>query len=140
MKIIAVHGKGFAARAIQILTLSKWNHVGLVLPDGRVIDSTFKTGVRIISEEEFRRHYTRTETWNVHVPLEDYAHDFALAQEGKPYDFSALFGLFFQKYSWQEDDKWFCSELLEAILQAGGRVRFRTCIHRILPRETYSVF
>jgi len=36
----------------------------------------------------------------------------ALTQEGKPYDWGALFGFLFRRDWMENGDKWFCSELV----------------------------
>ena len=103
-----------------------------------VYDVTSISGVRKQTLAQFLKHYKTVDYHRVVVPDEQAARDFAEAQLGKSYDIAAIFGIIFQQRRWQEDDKWFCSELVEAILAAGKKIRFRTIVSSILPRETYA--
>lgn len=46
-------------------------------------------------------------------------YDFLLAQEGKPYDMTGILAFVLGR-DWQEEDSWFCSELIAAALSACG--------------------
>jgi uncharacterized protein YycO len=43
----------------------------------------------------------------------------ALTQIGKPYDWTAIYGMAFRR-DWHEDSKWFCSEFVEGAFDAAG--------------------
>ena len=45
---------------------------------------------------------------------------FLKAQEGKGYDYMGLFGFLWRSNKWQNDSKWFCSELAAAAMERGG--------------------
>lgn len=107
--------------------------------DYSIYDVTLPTGVRKCTLQQFMKQYPKSDFHTVEVPNIEAARKFAEAQLGKKYDVSAIFGIVFQNRRWQDDDKWFCSELVEAILLAGGKPRFRTTVSSILPRETYAV-
>lgn len=62
----------------------------------------------------------------------------SMALETIAYDWTAIFGMLLQR-NWQEQDSWFCSELVEAALTAGGRQRFRDDVSRITPHQTWAV-
>lgn len=139
MHVISVNGWGIGAILIKLFTFSKWNHSAIMFDENTVFDVTVMSKVRCQTKEQFLKHYPKSDFHRVNVPNEQAALAFAKAQLGKEYDKSAIFGIIFQKRRWQEDDKWFCSELVEAILAAGGKIRFRTIVSSILPRETYAV-
>jgi uncharacterized protein YycO len=82
--------------------------------------------------------HTQNTIISVKLPNEEAAVDFAYKQVGKKYDYTAILGMLMRR-DWKEDDDWFCSELVEAILAAGGRQRFRDAIHRITPHQSWSV-
>ena len=123
---------------IRIGTMSRWSHAAVYLEDGTVVDTTLATGVRAIPFLEWLDHYPVWTSINVPLPDESAAELFALSQVGKPYDWTALAGMVMQR-NWQEDDSWFCSELVEATLAAGGRKRFRDTASRITPQQTWAV-
>ena len=58
----------------------------------------------------------------------------ARSQVGKPYDPTALFGLLMHR-DWQEEDRWFCSELVAWAFAQGGSPLFRAeALHRVTPQ------
>ena len=117
--------------------MGKWSH-SAVLNDGWVYDTTLASGVRKIEFDRWLDHYPKYTWVMVDVPDEPEAMLFLETQIGKPYDWTALFGLLFQR-NWQEEDSWFCSELVEAALVAGGRQRFRDSVSRVTPQQSWSV-
>lgn len=140
VKILAVSNYSLGAMIIKIFTFSKWNHVAICFNDDYVIDSTLLSGVRLKPLSEFKKFYHNYEEIPIELPDQAAAEDFALKQLGKKYDWTALLGIVFQRRVWEESDKWFCSELVEAILSAGGKLRWRAVAGlSILPRETYAV-
>lgn len=60
----------------------------------------------------------------------------ARSQIGKPYDWQGVAGIGFRR-RWQDDDAWFCSELVAWAFEAGGHPLFRTQPWRITPRDLY---
>lgn len=121
---------------IRFATIGKYSHCGVVIGD-EVIHST-STGVHATPLEDFLQAYSTTTIVRIACPDDKAAEAFLEAQISKPYDFTALLGIFFHR-NWQEDDSWFCSELVEAALTAGGCKRFRSDIHRITPHESWIV-
>ena len=138
MKLILASSHNIGSYIIRLFTFSKWSHVAIMLDEFNVIDSTAKYGVRIQSMDYFKSRHFNLETIEVDLPNFDNALSFAYKQVGKKYDWSAIFGLIFQR-NWQEADKWFCAELAEAICIAGGRQRFRDEVSRITPQQTWAV-
>lgn len=137
LQLIFARKHALGSYIIRFFTFSSWSHVGLLFPDGKVLDVTLSTGVRLTQKEEFLKGYSKTSTWNVEVADESATRLFAEKQVGKSYDLSGIFGLIFQR-KWQEDDSWFCSELVEASLQAGGLKRFRDEVYRITPQQSWA--
>ena len=123
---------------IRFFTFSKFSHTAIKVSEDLIIDSTLPTGVRSITANEFAKHYPNYLELDIAVPNEDAARDFLLYQVGKPYDWTALLGMVLQR-KWEEEDSWFCSELLEAAAKAGGRSRFRDDVYRITPQQSWAV-
>lgn len=123
---------------IRLWTFSKWSHVAVLVDGFSVIDSTAKYGgVRITSKEFFKSTH-EFEVYDIELPDEEAAITFLFSQIGKKYDWTSIFGMIFQR-NWQEDDKWFCSELLEAACVKGGKQRFRDEVYRITPHQSWAV-
>lgn len=60
----------------------------------------------------------------------------ARSQIGKPYDWSGVLGFGFRR-RWQDDDAWFCSELVAWAFAKAGSPLFREHAWRITPRDIY---
>lgn len=98
------------------------SHVGIVVTDGMVIDSTFAHGgVREWPEHVWRRMDGRRVVADITIdlPNERAAAEFARAQIGKRYDWTALAGMALWG-DWATPDRWYCTELMAATMQAGG--------------------
>lgn len=97
------------------------SHVGILLPDNSVVDSTFwHGGVRRWSHDDFMQKRTLMHRVTFPVPRLDDGVAWLTMQIGKPYDWTALAGWLLW-FDWQEDDCWYCSELAVAFSQACGR-------------------
>lgn len=118
---------------IRGVTWSTWSHCGLVLPGERVIDATAFHGVRERPLADVRAAASEIAFRNIEVSDLAAAHGFARGQVGKPYDWTWAAGIGLHR-EWDEDDAWACSELLEAIVQAGGRNRWANQPNRITPQ------
>ena len=139
MKAIFARQRGLASWLIRLACWSRWSHIAVVEDDQTLIHSTFLGGgVRRVSLFDFLAEYSATELMEVSVPDEAAALAFVRAQIGRPYDWTALVGISLRR-DWAEPDKWFCSELFEACLLAGGLVRWRESVSRITPQHQYML-
>lgn len=123
---------------IRAATMGKYSHCGILDDYGRVIHATYSRGVHMVSLESFIASWPTNTCSYLVCPDEAGAQKFLEEQLGKPYDWTALFKLVFQR-DWQENDQWFCSELVEAAIVAGNNQRFRDSVHRITPHQSWSV-
>lgn len=127
------------SKIIRSVTWSQYSHVGFYdRQKGTVIDSRMKKhGVTEYPFEELKKEYPRILLRTFpNVPRS--ALDIARTQLGKPYDWTALAGIGLHR-NWQEDDKWFCSELVPwACLQAGASVIFKDT-WRVTPQDVLEV-
>lgn len=63
------------------------------------------------------------------------------SQIGKPYDWTGFGGFVFRSRNWQEDDSWFCSELVAWAFEQGGSPLFTPGISwRITPQHLYQLY
>ncbi len=133
MKLILCTHSGFGAWFLRLVMWSRWSHAA-ILDGGTVTDTTFwQGGVKQTQADEFFKHYTTYELRDIAVD-EPAARAWLLQQVGKGYDVSALLSWVFRR-DWQEDDRWFCSELAEAVITKFGTPRFRESVSRVTPRH-----
>jgi hypothetical protein len=124
--------KHISSKAIQFFTWSWASHVDFVLPNGKLFGALATQdggGVRLHDAE----NYTRIERFQVDAP--ESIIDIAMTQEGKPYDWAGIFGLVLRERNWEDDDKWFCSELVAWSFKQGGFPLLNETTSRITPRD-----
>jgi len=70
------------------------------------------------------------------APGADAALAWALTQQGKKYDYSAIFGIALDR-NWREEDSWYCSELVAASFEKIGQPLFNPAFQlwRVVPRD-----
>jgi len=108
--------------------------MAVLLDDNTVIEAAAFKGVVRGSFENFTKIYDRVIIQDLPLPNEEAAISFLLEQIGKPYDWTAIFGIVFRNGKWTDLAKWFCSELVEAAIKAGGLDRFKEDVSRIIPQ------
>lgn len=142
MSVIVIFSRSrtLGSAAIRRGTFSDWSHCGLYDPEtATVIESTWPAGVVETPLSEFvtRRRidawaYREFEHWDAATVLGR-----ARSQIGKPYDKTAILG-FVANRDWQEDDSWFCSELI-----AWAAVEYLPftpeLMHRITPQYVWAL-
>jgi uncharacterized protein YycO len=121
--------------AIRAVTWSRWSHVAALI-GAEVYESRAATGVRRISYGDAMRESGRCELARVRCN-DTKARAFLRDQVGKPYDWTAAFGVWMHR-DWQEPDSWFCSELIAAAALAGGVLIMRKAVNRITPEDIYT--
>ena len=133
MRIIFATDNDPLSVAIRTATACPWHHVGAVFDD-YVIEARF-AGVLYTHIDEVK---ARGEYYIIDYPLddEDEAKRFALDQVGKEYDFIGLVGFQF-RLGLQDPDKWYCSELIQAIAVAGGSPIVRENLKGVSPRDLW---
>jgi len=140
MKVIFTNKHmSISSMVIKLLTFSKFSHMAVLLKDGNVIDTTFLSGVRIQSLEQFSKHYRNRVIREIALPNEAAAEQFLHSQIGKPYDWASLVGIIARNGKWTDEGKWFCSELVEAAVKAGGLDRFVEKLSRIIPQYCWVI-
>lgn len=115
---------------------ARWSHCGVVV-DEHVIEAQMIAGVTRTPIYEFMGRYPFTDRVQIDCPNPQAAEQFALDQVGKPYDWLGMLGAPWRSH-WQDESKWYCSELVEACLTAGGRNRWRLEKHGISPMESWN--
>ena len=118
---------------IRTITSCKWHHVGVIV-GGFVIEARFD-GVTKTPIDEFKSR-GKYSIENHPLADEQKANDFALMQVGKKYDIAGLVSFPFRK-DWQDDNKWYCSELVASIAEVGGSPIVRSDLKGISPRDLW---
>lgn len=123
---------------IRVATWSPWSHVGLVVGDS-VIDAAPGEGVRLISMAQLERESDHCKLVELPCRRPDVMALAASQQIGKPYDWSAIFGLTLHR-DWSEPDKWFCAELVAWAFAEAGEPLFRhDVISRVTPQHLWML-
>jgi uncharacterized protein YycO len=110
-------GTGIDGAIVRYATWSNYAHVGFLLPDDTILDATPEFGVSL-------RHDYDDATTRYYKPALapraiDKAVQWAASQVGKPYDWSAIYGIIFRR-DWHKPTAWFCSELVQNGSEVGG--------------------
>lgn len=137
MNIILCTHTGISAWLLRFIMWSRWSHAAIYDSKmGVVYDTTFwQGGVRKTPSAQFFSKYTSREVRTMGYHDVRSARAWLDQQIGKPYDWTALLSWIVRR-DWQQDDAWFCSELVEACRNkfAVRRV-FRERASRITPRH-----
>ena len=133
--IFFVSNEDVGSSLIKWTTNSKFSHCGFVdKATNTVIDSRFnKKGVTEYSISELIMTYKHI----TFVEIEAISYTsiiLARTQLGKGYDWSALLGIGFKR-DWQQDDKWFCSELVGWAINKSGYNFITTPMWRVTPEN-----
>lgn len=133
MKIIFTTSDSIVSKIIKLFTSSPWHHVGVVV--GTNVIEARTTGVVISTLREFKSR-GKYHIVDVHCDNESKAVEFLHAQVGKDYDFAGAIGLPFRTH-WQDDTKWYCSELVAATFRTGGSSIVRDGLRGVSPRDLW---
>lgn len=122
---------------IRSVTWSKYSHVALV--DGDDVIEAVWHSVRVAPLAEVIAAHSAHVIVDLPCRSPDEVIKAARSQVGKPYDISALFGLLMHR-DWQDEDRWFCSELVAWAFSQGGSPLFRReAMHRITPQHLWML-
>lgn len=121
------------SKAISFFTWSWASHVDFVLPDGRLFGALAFGNGSCVQFHPMKNNYSRVERYVVDAP--DDVLKFAIEQEGKPYDWQGILGILARNRRWEEDDSWFCSELVAYSFMKAGVPLLNETSYRITPRD-----
>lgn len=135
VKVHFCRSSGPAAWLIRAGTMSRWNHVAIEIC-GEVYHATGLKGVHKTQIKTLKKHY---EVETICLPelssLQQVNTGLAWLEKqlGKGYDFGAILAFPFRT-NWQDPDRWFCSELVAAVLRIMG-LFYRFPVYRVTPRD-----
>jgi hypothetical protein len=122
IRIAFFRGRTWSIRswAIRLWTLSRFNHVEVILPDGRSLNASTTNGViwRTLQPSEAGDW----EIWSLPVTEHQLASisAFAAKELGCRYDWKGIFLSQFIRLHREDPERWFCSELSAAVIQQTG--------------------
>lgn len=132
--------------AIRIATKSTWSHVDMMWDDGTLIGAVatakgpYKSGVQKLTLKERLAYNSISTSVIARCRLEDEnaARVFAEAQVGKSYDWGGVLSPSFIYRDWQEESKWFCSELFAMCAKVGKTRLFINTLNKVTPQMIYT--
>lgn len=136
IQVIYSTGPHLGSVLLRAALFSEWSHCGVIMPGGKtVIEASAKYGVVETPIHKFTR-YGQWAVQDCPVPDPDVAHAAARAQLGGGYDWLGLLGLAASR-NWQDEQDWFCSELVQHCKNAGGLADIRYDKWRVTPRDLW---
>lgn len=118
--IVTVSEKSFIARVIQLITLSKWNHVAFYLNgygyNDVIVEVNFN-GVEFFHIDAYRKNKNIVIHKNTpKLDLKKALH-FIIRNQDRKYDFLKTLFFFYKPKDINNKDKWNCIEFVEAIFK-----------------------
>ncbi|VXD04285.1 hypothetical protein [Pseudomonas sp. 9Ag] len=143
VRVLFTRRHHIGSQVIRLGTWSAWSHVDLVDDRGAVpvlIGAVAPAGVVVEPMAERLALASRAVLVEFAVPDRDAVLDAALSQVGKPYDWLGVAGIALRGRDWQEDDCWFCSELVAWAFSAADAPLFRSELQaRIVPQHLWML-
>jgi uncharacterized protein YycO len=143
VRVLFTRRHHFGSLAIRFATWSAWSHVDLVDDRGAVpmlIGAVAPSGVVRVPMAERLGQASRAALVDFSVSDSGAVLAAAASQAGKPYDWPGVSGLALRSRDWQEDDSWFCSELIAWAFGAAGSPLFRDDeVARITPQHLWML-
>lgn len=135
VQVVFTRSHAIGSLLLRTALWSPWSHCAIV--DGEeVIEAAAFGGVRVRPLADMLAHATKTAILT--LPGDPQAVIAAArSQIGKPYDWSGVLGFGFRR-RWQDDDAWFCSELVAWAFEVAGAPLFRTGYWRVTPQTIYA--
>lgn len=120
---------------LRVAQWSAWSHCAVV--DGEeVIEASAYHGVRVRPLAEFLAESSRHEVIQLPCNYPEITIAAARSQVGKRYDWAGVVGIGFRRH-WQNQNRYFCSELVAWAQVQAGPALFRADAHRLTPRDLY---
>lgn len=140
IRLIFSNSKYPLSSLIRAVTWSDWSHVAILVDDNLVIESTLaKKGVRVDSVSNFKARAKNWAIFDIDIKNPNGVLEAAMSQVGKKYDFTGIVGIGIHR-DWQEDDAWFCSELVLWCLLKSGDLKLKPeAIKRGTPQLCYLI-
>jgi len=139
--------EGWVAKTIRFMTRSEYSHVDFLFEKDcgvgyYALGSTVKKGVEVVSILDRIKGSSKYCVMEA-LGCEDVVRDSLISQIGKPYDWTAVFGYILRR-NWNDDQAWFCSELISWGLKVTGlrisnKVPWRVTPQDLLESPNFSI-
>jgi len=143
VQVLFTRRRHLGSLAIRLGTWSTWSHVDLVDDRGAVpelIGAVAPSGVVRTPMAERLRMARQAALVEFSVRDRNAVLDAAASQLGRPYDWLGVAGIALRGRDWQEDDCWFCSELVAWSFSAAGEPLFRAdLVSRVTPQHLWML-
>lgn len=124
---------------IRLAIWSRWSHVALVVDGGFVVEADAREGVRLAPFSGTLARCRDAALVGLACSNPRGVIAAAKSQIGKPFDYRGAFGLGLHR-NWQDDQRWFCSELIAWSFDAAGDRLFRSeAMHRVTPQHLWML-
>ncbi|WP_313279811.1 hypothetical protein [Stutzerimonas balearica] len=143
VRVLFTRRRHLGSLAIRLGTWSTWSHVDLVddrpeVPE--LIGAVAPSGVVRTPMAERLRLASSAALVEFSVRDRNAVLDAAASQVGRPYDWLGVAGIALRGRDWQEDDCWFCSELVAWSFSAAGEPLFRAdLVSRVVPHHLWML-
>lgn len=130
----------YTDRLISKWTKSPYVHVEMIIGDKWISSSTLYGGVKVQKLRPLKDHWDYVVVNVQEIYTED-VWEFIIAQEGKDYDWAGIiWAQVFNIKRGQNQDKWFCSELVAEILRRFGNPKIKKCSASYNPGELFDIY
>lgn len=124
--------------AIQLRTLCRWSHVGVIMPSGDIVEAVGGQGVVITNRADFEKRYRETLVMRIACLNADMAYAHLNAQIGKRYDDHAFWGVAFAT-GWDDADAYQCAELVGSALGFYNAKRLATLVPKDILKVSHAI-
>lgn len=133
-----IRTNSFIGKIIRWITWSEWNHVDLVINDEEAFGASGKIG-RVDTYPRDPESHDKIAIVTIKVPKGKYEKFMTeiLSKGGTLYDYKGI-KAFLIKFNIQEDDKWFCSELLIHAFYVAEIIYFTDPSHKWSPDHMWK--
>ena len=137
MRVLLCTTDKIGSRIIRAVTWSRWSHAAII--DGAEIMGAVWPRVRVSPLADAMVSHPRWVIIDIPVADEALAIAAARSQVGKPYDLWGVLGLGIKR-NWQDDEAWWCSELIPWAAKQAGTDLFRPeALRRITPEHLWML-
>ena len=117
--------KGIFSKLVRFITWSHYSHVDMIVGGDHIIGASVLHGVEEVSlayRKSVSHRWVIGEVPTIAAEDDDNIYRALKSQVGKPYDWFGILGFLFHR-DWQNEDRWFCSELIAwAFDKVGTRI------------------
>jgi hypothetical protein len=139
IKLLLTSSNNIGSLAIRTFSWSQWSHISTLISDTEAIEALPFKGVIKSSVESIIKDSNKHLFIYINIRNKDIFYNSLISQIGKQYDYSALLGFGLHR-DWQDQDKWFCSELPAwSTIQCKEPIFRSDSLYRILPEDWYKI-